>query len=397
MHGRKGDEQVGRTLVLAGESPLPPTSGLRLRVLHLARELARSSRVELAVLGPAEPAFDEPFELRSIPHRDRSRALTALQAWRAPYVVAKQRSSPMAALAAAPGWDTVQVEFPSLLPAARDVRVPVVLDAHNVESDLLGSVADQTPGGPSRLRLRWEEKKMRRFERHVATDVAAVCTTSDADAEVFERWGAREVVVVPNGVDTVAIPQRAVPVGGRRLLYVGHLGYEPNAAAARELAREILPLVRVELPDANVRLVGRHGARLSALAGPHVELAGEVTPVLPELRAARAVVIPLRAASGTRLKVLEAMAAGVPIIATPLAVAGIAVRDEEHVLLGTTPGELAAQVLRVCRDDALAQRLADEARALAERTYDWSIVGEPLRALHERLAARASGVAPMRR
>jgi len=359
-------------------------------VLHLARELARSSRVELAVLGPAEPAPDEPFELRSISHRDGSRALTALQAWRAPYVVAKQRSSAMAALASVPQWDTVQVEFPSLAPAARGARVPVVLDAHNVESDLLGSVADRAPGGPSRLRLRWEEKKMRRFERHVATDVAAVCTTSDADAEVFERWGAAEVVVVPNGVDTGAIPHRRAPVGGARLLYVGHLGYEPNAAAARELAGEVLPLVRAEVPDANVRLVGRDGARLSSLAGPHVELAGEVADVLPELRAARAVVLPLRAGSGTRLKVLEAMAAGVPVVATPLAVAGIAVRDGEHVLLGTTPRELTAQVVRVCRDDALAQRLADDARALAERTYDWSIVGERLRALHERLAARAS-------
>lgn len=388
MNELRADEEVGRTLVLAGESPLPPRSGLRLRVLHLARELARSSRVELAVLGPAEPAPDEPFELRSIPHRDGSRALTALQAWRAPYVVAKQRSIAMAALASAPQWDTVQVEFPSLAPSARGARVPVVLDAHNVESDLLGSVADQAPSGPGRMRLRWEEKKMRRFERRVATDVAAVCTTSDADAAVFERWGAAEVVVVPNGVDTGAIPHRRTPAGGARLVYVGHLGYEPNAAAARELAGEVLPLVRAEVPDANVRLVGRDGGRLSSLAGPHVELAGEVPDVLPELRAARAVVLPLRAGSGTRLKVLEAMAAGVPVVATPLAVAGIAVRDGEHALLGATPHELAAQVVRVCRDDALAQRLAHDARALAERTYDWSIVGEPLRALHERLAAQ---------
>ncbi len=389
-----GGVRPGRTLVLAAESPLPPRSGLRLRVLHLARELARSSQVELAVLGGAEPAPSEPFELRSIPHHDRSRALTALQAWRAPYVVAKQRSSAMAALACAPRWDTVQVEFPSLAPAARNASVPVVLDAHNVESDLLRSVAEQVPNGPSRLRLRWEEKKMRRFEQHVATGVAAVCTTSDADAEIFERWGAAEVVVVPNGVDTGAIPHRRTPARGTQLLYVGHLGYEPNAAAARELAQEILPLVRAQLADATVRLVGRDGARLSALAGPHVELAGEVPDMLPELRTARAVVIPLRAGSGTRLKVLEAMAAGVPIVATPLAVAGIAVHDGEHVLLGTTSGELAEQAIRVCRDDALARRLADEARALAERAYDWSIVGEPLRALHARLGAGGHRLPP---
>lgn len=378
----------GRVLVLAAESPLPPRSGLRLRVLHVARELARSSRVDLAVLGDVEPAPEEQFELHSIPHRDRSRALTALQAWRAPYVVAKQRSSAMAALASGGGWDTVQVEFPSLVPAARGARVPVVLDAHNVESDLLSSVADQAPSGPSRLRLRWEEKKMRRFEQQVATEVAAVCATSDADAEIFERWGATEVVVVPNGVDTGSIAPRMSPATGARLLYVGQLDYDPNTAAARTLARDVLPLVRREISEAHVRLVGRDGGRLTALAGPHVELAGSVVDVRPELRAARAVVLPIRAGSGTRLKVLEAMAAGVPIVATPLAVAGISVRDGEHVLLGATCRELAAQVVRVCRDDALARALAANARALAERTYDWSIIGEPLRALHERLAGQ---------
>lgn len=378
-----------RTLVLAGESPLPPRSGLRLRVLHLARELTRSCEVDLAVLGAVEPAPDEPFALGSVPHRNRSRALTALHAWRTPYVVAKQRSTAMAALASTPRWDTVQVEFPSLVPAARGATAPVVLDAHNVESDLLGSVADQSPTGPYRLRLRWEAEKMRRFEQRVATEIAAVCTTSDADAEVFERWGAAEVVVVPNGVDTEAVTHRPPPAGAR-LLYVGHLGYEPNAAAARELVEKVLPLVRAEIGDAHVRLVGRGEERLTTLEGPGVELAGEVPDVLPELRRARAVVLPLRAGSGTRLKVLEAMAAGVPVVATSLAVAGIAVRDGEHVLLGATARELAVQVVRVCLDDALASALSANARALAERTYDWSIVGEPLRELHERLAARGS-------
>lgn len=387
---RRAPGEPSHTLILAAESPLPPRSGVRLRVLHLARQLARSSQVDVAVLGPAGRAADEPFELSSIPHH-RSRSATAMRAWRSPYVVAKQRSEAMAALAAVPRWDTVQVEFPSLVPAACGTRVPVVLDAHNVESDLLGSIADQASSGPSRLRLRWEEQKMRRFERRVVTNVAAVCATSDADAEVFERWGAAEVVVVPNGVDTAAIPHRRTPVAGARLLYVGHLGYEPNAAAARELARDVLPLVRAEVPDASVRLVGRDGARLCSLAGQHVELAGEVPEVLPELRAARAVVLPLRAGSGTRLKVLEAMAAGVPIVATPLAVAGIALRDGEHVLLGATPRELAAQVVRVCCDDALASALSDQARDLAARAYDWSIVGEPLRELHERLAASVAG------
>lgn len=385
------DRGLPRTLVLAGESPLPPHSGLRLRVLHLARELARSSQVDLAVLGAAEAGPSEPFRLSSVPHH-RSRGSTVLRSFRAPYAVAKRRSAAMASLAARPEWSSVQVESAAMVPAASRVRVPVVLDAYDVESELLGSVADSSSPGPARLRLRWEQHKTRRFERQVSTQVSAVCTTSDADAEVFEGWGAREVVVVPNGVDTAAIAYRPPAVSGAELLYVGHLGYQPNAAAARELTADVLPLVRDSEPEARVRLVGRDAARLASLAGPHVELLGEVPDVLPELRRARAVVLPLRGGSGTRLKVLEAMAAGVPVVATPFAVTGISVRDGEHVLLGATPRELAAQVVRICRDEAFAASLSRNARELVERSYDWSIAGEPLRALHERLTARRSTV-----
>lgn len=381
--------RLGRTLILAGESPLPPRSGLRLRVLHLARQLAVSTNVELAALGAAEPAHAEPFSLTSIPH-SRSRAVTALRSWRTPYAVEKRRSLAMGRLAARPCWSTVQVESPAMAPAARLARVPVVLDAYDVESELLGSVAERCGPGPTRVRLYWEAGKTRRFEERVATEVDAVCTASDADAEVFERWGAAEVVVVPNGVDTEAIAHRPPSPTGADLLYIGQLGYLPNARAARELIEDILPLVRAERAEARVRLVGRDGGSLSSLAGPYVDIAGEVPEVLPELRAARAVVLPLRAGSGTRLKVLEAMAAGVPVIATPFAVAGIDVQDERHVLLGVTARDLAAQVLRIYRDDALAAALSVNARKLVERAYDWSIVGEPLRALHARLAERSA-------
>jgi glycosyltransferase involved in cell wall biosynthesis len=113
-----------------------------------------------------------------------------------------------------------------------------------------------------------------------------------------------------------------------------------------------------------------------------------VDNVLPHLRAARVTVLPIRAGGGTRLKALEALAAGVPLVATPFAVGGLGLRDEEHVLLGERPADLAAQTLRVLDDDALADRLSRAGRALVERRFDWPQVARPLVELHHELADR---------
>ena len=216
-------------------------------------------------------------------------------------------------------------------------------------------------------------------------EATAVCAMSDHDAAAFERYGAREVLVVPNGVDTAAVAYRE-PAAGAQLLFVGHYGYQPNAAAARELAGEILPRVREQCPGATLELVGREPPASLARRPPDgVRVTGAVPDVLEHLHAARAVVIPLRSGSGTRLKVLEALAAGVPVISTPLGVQGLDVRHGEDVLIGETPAELAGLAARVAADDALARRLSRAGRALVEGRYDWGAVARPLIELHLRL------------
>jgi glycosyl transferase family 1/glycosyl transferase family 4 len=369
-----------KILQLAVETPVPPTSGARLRMLHLARQLAGEADVEVVALGEADGA-GEPFSLRGVPH-ETGRWSALAGSLRRPYMAAKLDSTALREVAATAQPDTVQAEFPYLVPAALAAGAPVVLSTQNVESEVLVSLAEADPRPLHRRRWAWEARKTARFEADAARSVAAVAATSDHDAEVFEGWGAARVVVVPNGVDTNAIAHRAPPAGAE-LVYLGQYGYRPNVLAARELAEQILPRV----PGATVRLVGRDpGPEVERLAAPAVTVTGEVADPIAELRHARALVVPLRSGGGTRLKVLEALAAGTPVVSTAFGVAGLDVRDGEHVLIGETPEELAALAARVVADDALATGLSARGRELVERSYDWSIVARPLVELHQELA-----------
>lgn len=377
-----------RLLILAAETPLPANTGFRLRNLHLARALAAAAVVDFVALGPVPSAHDEAFRLQGVgAQRGRFAALAA--SVRMPYMQAKLPQAPLAASVRGGAWTSVQAESPFMGPAALTLGRPVVLDAHNVETELPRTLAEadtRAPAALRRARWRWETRKTQTHEQAMVRAAAAVAATSQSEAEVFERWGAREVVVVPNGIDTTAIGH-ADPAPGALLAYVGTFGYLPNVVAASELLDEVLPRVRARLPEAGAVLIGRDpGPHLLSRRGPGIEVTGTVPDVLPHLRRARVVVVPLRAGGGTRLKVLEAMAAGVPVVSTRFGVSGLEVRDGEHVLLGETPAELADAAVRVCTDDALARSLSDAGRRLACSRYDWSIVARPLVEVHARLA-----------
>jgi glycosyltransferase involved in cell wall biosynthesis len=377
---------VTRVLVVAGESPLPPTSGLRQRILHLSRQLAAAFELELLVLGDVPPADAEPFVLEGVAH-ERSRARALARSLGSPYEAAKVRSLEFARLISEGRWSTVQAELPFVASAALAARIPLVLDAHNIEADVLATLG-RTDGRPlHRLRWRWESAKTERLERRVMTAAAAVCTTSDADAAAAERLGSRRTVVVPNGVDCASV-RYGPPADTVELLYVGHFGYRPNVLAAIELVDEVLPRVQALVPDARILLVGREPTpELLSRAGESVTIAADVPEVLPFLQRSRALVVPLRAGGGTRLKVLEALAAGVPVVSTPFGVAGLGVRDDREVLLGESAADLAAQCVRVLTEDELAAALSSQGRALAERDYDWSVVARPLIDLHSELSS----------
>jgi glycosyltransferase involved in cell wall biosynthesis len=213
-----------------------------------------------------------------------------------------------------------------------------------------------------------DARRWRALQRRLAAEADAVVVCSELDRG---RLGAPNAVVIPNGYDEPG-PLPAPSGRGEAMVMIGRYAYPPNADGARFFVGEILPRIRSRIPDATVRLVGRDEGLLEDLRGVEgVTVTGEVPDVSDELARARAVVVPLRAGSGTRLKVLEAFAFHVPVVSTALGCEGIDVAPDRHLLVADEPSAFADACVRLLRDDALHDRIAEEAGSLFRARYRW--------------------------
>jgi polysaccharide biosynthesis protein PslH len=239
----------------------------------------------------------------------------------------------------------------------------LVLDAHNVEAEVVERFAGSAPHW-QRKALRWQAARIRELERELSRSLDLVLTCSDKDAAAFREMGARRVRVVPN-----AIPPLSPPLVAQRrhVVFVGSLDWRPNADAATVLAKEIWPRCRALLPGARLLIVGRSPSlQVRALASHDVVIEGDVPSVRPYLDRAFATAIPLRAGSGTRIKILEAWAAGVPVVASRIAAEGLPHSDGVDLLLAEAPAEFARALVRLWRDRRLADELARQGARTAE-------------------------------
>ena len=216
--------------------------------------------------------------------------------------------------------------------------------------------------------------------------VTVVC--SELDAERARAGGVPRVEVVANAYRLVSDPVGRIQVSDPpTVLFQGTLRYPPNAEAARFLVREVGPHLRRLVPDVRIRLVGTPAAGLASLGDPPaVTLVGQVPDIADELARADLVVVPLRFGSGTRLKVLEAFAQKVPVVSTTLGAEGLGVQDGVHLLLADTPEGLAEACARLLADEALRERMVEQAHQLFCLQFAEEIVAGQVAALARQVA-----------
>lgn len=224
---------------------------------------------------------------------------------------------------------------------------------------------------------------MKDWEAAWASKFDVCVTVSHADAELLRESGCTaEISVVENGVDCERL--RMLPrVTSADMLFAGVIGYAPNADAVEYFSREILPKIRLEVPEARLFVVGRSPPdRVLRLHCESVIVTGEVLDMQPWYRRCRLSIVPLRSGGGTRLKILEAMALGRPVVSTTIGCEGIVVTPGRELLVADTPAAFAAHVVRLIREDNLWSAIASDARLAVETAYSWNLLGRRLHAIY---------------
>lgn len=390
-----------RLLVLTPTFPYPPTSGGDIRVFHLLRRLARSFEVHLLSLcdGPNQPLIEQTgiamvYSLdaqTNVPAATRIRK--RLNFWRySPHGLSLEVDPAYAhtlkQIVANTHFDGVLVEHLYMLQYARFVcPLPVFLSAHNVETMKFSRwLANE----PLSLKRRWlhrtQQAVIRFYESTLAGRTSAVFATSPFDSQVLQRMnsGRGRFVVAPNGADMTFFEPRSRESFDRSpaILFMGTMHYWPNYEAAIYLANEIFPRVRQEIPEAECHLVGKTDRKdYSHLHAPErgVHMHGFVDDVRPHLLTCQVLVVPLRVGSGTRIKIIEAMATATPVVSTAIGAEGLTCTDGENILIVDTPVAMAGAVVRLLRDREVCFRIGAAGRRLVEKEYGWDVSAEVMR------------------
>jgi glycosyltransferase involved in cell wall biosynthesis len=244
-------------------------------------------------------------------------------------------------------------------------------------------------------------KLIERAEGRLLETCATHTVTSERERrKLLGRYPGANIRVIPNGVDVGYYSGKGIAHACSRsgqhesnptILFVGSMDYHANIDAVIWFSRTVWPEIARNHPDLQFTIVGRDPApEVRALASDCIHVTGTVEDVRPFYASALAAIAPLRSGSGTRLKILEAMAAGVPVVSTRLGAEGIEVEDGVHLLLADTGPEIAAAVHRIASSEETRARLSQAARGLVRKVYDWSAIGNELCALHEDLVESRS-------
>ena len=237
------------------------------------------------------------------------------------------------------------------------------------------------------LRARKYARFLRRISRHY--DHCISSSQEDRDSIATAWPSERPIDIIPVGLEPDRYPQNlADPVPGR-MIYPGAIAYEPNRDAVAWFASEILPRIRARVSNAELWVTGRLPKDGSEPRADGVHYAGYVEDVRLVIASAWVTVVPLRAgAGGSRLKVLESMALGTPLVSTAIGYEGVAVEDRTHLLAAESSEEFAECCIELLGDPQLRAHLTRHARQLLEARYDWRKIGRDFEAILARLVER---------
>ena len=398
-------------LQLAPRVCWPLDTGAKLRNYHLGRVLSEHAHVSLlAFIHDGEPPaippnfYQQVLTVRREPGYTFTKILRGAVS-RTPlpllnYTTESMRRA-LEAVLDETDFDIVQVESIHLmgyLPLIRAARSQplIVCDWHNIESELMSRYSEREGNIIRQWYARRTARLMRNFEQRALDEFDAHVTVSERDAERLRSLNSKaRIFVIENGVDAAHhseeqlehayVASRAqqapsdLPIRNR-IVFVGSMDYHANIDGAVSFSREVWPHLRERKPDLIFTIVGRDPAqevRELALI-PGIEVTGTVDDVRPYYREAIAAVVPLKVGGGSRLKILEAMAAGVPVVSTTLGAEGLKVTHDKNILVADTTEKMIEAIIKLIDKPEQTKQLREAGRSLISNCYDWSKIGGSL-------------------
>ena len=394
-----------RILLISRWFPYPPDNGSRIRVFNLVNQLSRHHEITLLSLAQGPVSKDRVEGIRSYcravyvaPYKEfcpgRVKALLGFFSTHPRFII-DTHSPEMQALVqhvcTNSSFDVVVASeirsAPYALPLKQmprvfeDVELAVIRDQF---------VHQRNPILRARYGLTW--LKMSRFVARLLREFGGCTVVSEQERDLVRAIepGIDALAVVPNGVDLEAnTGDFGAPVP-ETLIYSGALTYDANFDAMEFFLHDIFPVVKAVCPNARIRITGRYkGVSLERLPlGNGAELTGYLDDIRPAVAQSWVCVVPLRVGSGTRLKILEAMALGTPVVSTSKGAEGLKVTSEKNILVADDPDGFAQAVLRLLADEDLRARLSANGRRLVEERYSWEICARQLEQLLYQVVGR---------
>lgn len=376
--------------------PYPPDKGDRIRAFNLVKFLGARSRLHLACL--ADESTSDSVRAALAEHVERL-AIVPLRGWsRWPRALASlglgrtvtEGAFSSSALRRTLGEWAKETKFAATIASASSVApylrmpglraVPALVDLVDLDSEKWLEYSCSSRGFKASL-YGTEGRRLRKMERELKHWARAITLVSEAEADLYRQaCGEGPVHAVSNGVDLDYFRPRTVERAHKSAVFVGALDYRPNVDGVCWFCEQVWPEIHRRRPDVKLYLVGRQPVlavrKLGEIAG--VEVVGQVPDVRPYLAEATLAVVPLRIARGIQNKVLEAMAMGRPVVASPEPLQGLDAVAGRDVLSASAPRDWVEQTLRLLDDEELCQRMGTCGRAYVEEYHRWDRQLEPL-------------------
>jgi sugar transferase (PEP-CTERM/EpsH1 system associated) len=397
--------------------PYPPISGDRIRVYNIIRRLARQHRVWLFSMFSPEGTtgvthmeeFCERVEAIDIPRQNPVFHLPGLMRFAftgrplgLKFFESEIQKNKIRELTKEEQFDIVNIE-PSHMALYRESLTPnlhtkQVLGFHNIAFLQYERLYHFETTTIRKFRAWLHKVEMRHWEASYAKHFDRCTVVSEIERDLLLASNPHLVVnVIPNGVDTkiyrpLSAPDRSAP----DILFIGSMDCVPVQDAAYYFTKEILPRIQVEISEIELWLVGKNPSPdLMQLNSAHVHVTGRVDDILPYYQRCAVCVVPLRAGGGTRLKILEAMALGRPVVSTTIGCEGLEVVDGEHLLIADTPEQFSEKTVRLLRDRQLYQYISSNGRRLVEVHYGWDKIADQLMGVYVEMVAEPDLPKPM--